>query len=69
MYTHSCIKKCGTQYQSEDPEPYYCEACNTARLAIAKELDKKVRPVRPVKSALQEYDEARKINGFVQVKL
>jgi len=70
MHTHSCIK-CGTQYKDSDPDPYYCKTCSEEKKAIAEEVDKKLRskPRKPTKSALQEYDEAQKVHGFVQVSL
>lgn len=69
MLTLACIK-CNTPYQTEDPDPYYCEACNAHRLAVAKELDSKPRPQREHKSALQEYDSAPKVMGrFIVGKL
>jgi len=70
MYEHPCIK-CRTKYQDKDPEPYYCPPCNEERKALAKEIDAKVAslPKKPHKSALQEYDEAPKIRGFLHVRL
>jgi len=68
--THNCIK-CGSQYQDEDVEAYYCPPCIEAKNKIAEEVDKKMalRGKKEVKSALQEYDEAQKVHGFVQVSL
>lgn len=68
MYTHNCIK-CSTQYKSEEVDPYYCESCIIEKNRIAKEVDQRVsmRPRRKVKSALQEYDEARGRNPFPSI--
>jgi hypothetical protein len=70
--THHCIKPgCTNQYNSEEPDAYYCPSCDKVRLAIAKQVDAKIatRPRKPTKSALQEYDEAVKVRGFMQVRL
>ena len=58
MYTHPCIK-CSTEYQDEDPDAYYCTACNEERKKIAAEIDKKMgnRSTKPVKSDLQAFEE------------
>jgi len=68
--THNCIK-CGNSYEDTDLEPYYCSTCIEAKNKIAEEVDKKMalRGKKEVKSALQEYDEAQKVHGFVQVSL
>ena len=70
MYTHACIK-CAKSYDGDDPDAYYCEACNKERIIIAKEIDAKIanKPKKKVVSALQEYDNAPKVHGFVQVHL
>lgn len=71
MHTISCIK-CGDNYQSEDPDPYYCKSCNDARLALAEEVDAKIRArgtKRKTVSALAEYDASPKVHGFVQARL
>lgn len=69
-YTHPCLK-CKTTYEDNDPDAYYCEACKEERKRIAEEVDKKMatRETKPIKTALQEYDEAQKIKGFMVVKL
>ncbi len=67
--THSCIK-CKTQYQSSDVEAYYCDKCNTERLAIAKTIDAKYPTANQVPhSDLTVYDAAIKVRGFVPTKL
>lgn len=68
--THNCIK-CGSQYQDKDVEAYYCPSCLETKNKIAQQVDKKMALIgkKPVKSALQEYDEAQKVHGFVQVRL
>lgn len=70
MYTHSCIK-CGKEYKDSDPDPYYCKACVAEKKAIAEAVDKKVqaRSRKKTISALQEYDNAPKVHGFIQVRL
>ena len=71
QYEHQCIKPtCSTTYKDTDPDAYYCSPCNEFKVKIAKEVDAKLlkRPKKPYKSALQEYDEAPKVHGFVQVK-
>jgi len=69
-YTHNCIK-CATQYTDTDPDPYYCQTCNEARKALARQVDQKMagRTTRREHSALKEYDSAPKIGGFIHVKL
>lgn len=68
-FSHSCIK-CKQKYDSEEPDAYYCAACNETRLKIAAEVDKKlVKPRRETKSLLQEYDEAPKVRGFMMTRL
>ena len=71
MFTHTCIKPgCGEQYQDTDQEAYYCDACKAANKAIAEKVDAKLasRPKRSQTSALQEYDNAQKVHGFMHVK-
>lgn len=41
MFSHSCIK-CKRKYESKEEDAYLCEACNEARLALAREIDAKV---------------------------
>lgn len=68
--THNCIK-CGTSYEDKDLEPYYCPECLEAKNKIAEQVDKKMALIgkKEVKSALQEYDEAEKVRGFMRVRL
>lgn len=56
-----CIK-CAKQYDTDDPEPYYCGDCLKTKKQIAAEIDAKFanRASKPMKSALQEYDELAK---------
>lgn len=70
MYKHSCIK-CHTQYEDQDPDPYYCETCKAQRNAIAAEIDKKLlaKPRKDGMTPLQEYDQAAKVRGFMHVRL
>lgn len=69
---HKCIK-CGTDYSDKEVDDYYCESCNEARKAIAREVDAKIAlrgPRRQAKSDLQIYDEIRTARGapFVSIK-
>lgn len=67
--THTCIRPgCGTKYQSNEPEAYYCEPCNEARKAVAQEIDSKMlgKPREPIMTPLQAYDAAPKIRGFMK---
>lgn len=70
MYTHSCIK-CSKKYEDEDPDAYYCPTCLKEKKAIADEIDKKIqaRPRKETRSALEEYDNAPKVHGFMQVRI
>lgn len=68
-FTHACIK-CSSSYEDTDPEPYYCTPCNDQRKEIAKQVDAKIPKARkqPM-SALQEYDAAPKVRGFMRTTL
>ena len=71
-YKLKCIK-CAKEYDTDDPDPYYCEGCNITRLEIAKEIDKKMagRPKRKAVSDLQNFYEIAKQRGtgnFVNAK-
>lgn len=71
-YNHACIKvACSNTYKDEDPDAYYCSACKEMNKKIAQEVDAKLAtmPKRKVVSALQEYDNAEKVRGFMPVKL
>jgi hypothetical protein len=52
-------------------DDYLCAKCNEERKLIAAEIDKKMatQPRKPIKSALQEYDEAPKVGGFMVFKM
>lgn len=66
-YTHTC--SCGAEYQSDDPEPYFCKACIADRQRIAAELDQKRKALGPVKrgmSDLQMYDAISDGRGFAR---
>lgn len=77
-YTHPCIK-CRDNYESDEPDAFYCEKCNVERKKIAAQVDKKLagRVDRNVVSDLQAYDQvAVKLNtpdgrqvSFLKVKL
>lgn len=68
-FSHQCIK-CSETYTDTDPEVYYCPTCNEQRKAIAKEVDAKLkmRPKKPVESAIAQYDRLRNARGFVNIK-
>lgn len=70
MYSLNCIK-CAKGYESVDDDPYYCSECDAARKVIAAQIDKNIlsRPKKSRRSALQEYDAAEKVGGFMYVKL
>jgi hypothetical protein len=63
----NCID-CNKLYEEKDIEPYRCPSCLATHKAHALELDKKTRKRRPVISALQEYDNAPKVHGFMRVR-
>lgn len=66
MQEHVCIKPgCGTKYQDEEPDAYYCPSCNEEKKVIAREVDSKISTLGGKKglSELEEYDELRKANG------
>lgn len=71
-YQHLCIK-CKIKYDSDEPDPYYCESCLAFSKKIAEEVDRKLsaRPRREHKSGLQVFDELAKTRGqrgFVHYK-
>lgn len=55
MMQHKCIK-CGSSYESEDTDAYYCDSCNEEKLAIAKRIDAQVA-ARPSKRGGPSFDE------------
>ena len=58
-FTHGCTK-CKVQYKTDDPDPYLCESCYSAKQKIAEQVDAQFasRPRTPPKTPLQEYDES-----------
>ena len=71
-YKQNCIK-CAKQYDTDDPDPYYCGECFLKSKEIAKEIDKKMAmmPKKKVISDLQQFDELVKTKGqrgFVDYK-
>ncbi len=61
------------QYDTDDPDPYFCKECHIKAKEIAKEIDAKMamRPKKKVDSDLQQFDELAKIKGqrgFVHYK-
>lgn len=72
LHKVSCVK-CKKEYQSKEPDDFYCEDCNKIRLQVAKEIDAKFanRPKRKVVSDLQQFDALAKdkgTKGFVNAK-
>lgn len=64
MFTRHCVK-CKVEYKDTEDEDYYCEACNSARLQIAKEMDSKFNTVGQEPSGLlAAYDLARQGRKF-----
>lgn len=47
LFAHKCIR-CKTEYQSETDDAYLCNDCNTNRMAIAREIDAKIKTVGQV---------------------
>jgi len=70
MQKHSCIK-CSKSYQDDDVDAYYCPECIEAKKLLAIEIDRKMkdRPSTKPASALQQYDAAPKVRGFMKVSL
>ena len=67
MITHTCIRPgCGIKYESEDPDPYYCNNCYKLSREIAKKIDAKIKPTPKTKSELEIYDEIKKNKGVVR---
>ena len=63
-FSHQCIK-CKSSYSDEDPDPYYCEPCNAARLQVIKEMDGKYNTVgQQPGGMLAAYDQARQGRKF-----
>lgn len=63
---HQCIRPgCSTQYEDNDPEPYYCGPCNEARKAAAAEIDAKIalRPKERVVSDLKAFEAKSQARG------
>jgi len=72
QFKHTCVKPaCNETYQDTDPDAYYCSKCSDENKKIAEKVNATInsRPRKQIKSALQEYDEAQKIHGFVQTTL
>ena len=64
MFTRHCIK-CKVEYQDTEDEDYYCEACNTVRIEVAKEMDGKFNTKGQVPNGmLAQYDKAREGRKF-----
>ncbi len=64
----NCIK-CAEQYESNDPDPYYCSPCETEKKALAKKIDAEIatRPRESKKLTGQEaeLDRWKKEGGFM----
>ena len=69
MYQVKCIK-CGQQYDSSDPDPYYCATCEVEKKKIAAEVDEKMKsnPKKEITSGIKQYDSLPKVHGFVNAK-
>ena len=40
---HQCVRKvCGKFYDSNDPDPYFCEECQERNKRLAAEIDSKI---------------------------
>ena len=60
MYKHSCIKKsCGSAYEDDDPDNYYCPSCQKENKKIAARIDAelKVGTRKPAVSELQRFEQ------------
>lgn len=71
-YKVHCIK-CKKQYESVEPDAYYCEDCFKVKKQVAAEIDAKFanRPRKEVVSDLQNFDaiaKQRGVKGFVSAK-
>jgi len=67
-----CVK-CKNQYESEEPDDYYCSKCLKEKKKLADEIDAQIasRPKRKAVSELQEFDAIAKQRGggnFVNIK-
>lgn len=71
-YTHACIRPdCTVQYQSADPEPFYCPPHDQERKLKAEEVDRKIKARGPSKrqqlTDYQKYEQITRGRGYVQV--
>lgn len=62
LYTHKCIK-CDTKYNDIDPDPYYCDNCNTQRLQIIKDLDGKHNTIGQKPGGIKALEEEMMAKG------
>lgn len=72
MNTHTCIKPgCGTTYQSDDVDAYYCAPCIVERNKIAAQIDATIgaRPRKEHLTPLQQYDNERGGSPFMRIQL
>lgn len=56
QYTHPCVK-CKQQYQSEDPDPFYCSPCDAQRKTIAATVDAQFKFVGESNSLLKDFEQ------------
>lgn len=71
-FTHACIKPdCQNSYQDNEPDAYYCQSCQKEKERLAKQVDSKfqTRSRKKTTTALDEYNNAPKVHGFMHVKL
>jgi len=66
MHTCNCVK-CKKQYQSEEPDNYFCEDCYKIRKQVADEIDAKManRPKKKIVSDLQQFEMVAKKRGSI----
>lgn len=72
MHVNHCVK-CKKQYESEEPDDYYCEECFKTHQQVIKETEEKMknRPKRTIVSDFQKFDIIAKQKGkggFVNIK-
>ena len=69
MFNLNCIK-CGTKYQDNIDDAYYCSPCKKEHLKLAEEIQKKVgnRPRKENLSLIKKYESLPKVRGFVNAK-
>lgn len=62
--TFNCVK-CSKPYETEDDEAYLCAKCNTAKMRLARELDKRFKTVGQKPSGISsQLDNAVTLKGI-----